>query len=127
NWGDGQLQTVQNLTVGTFSINHVYQDNLPGQSVTNFTVSANVTDDDGGVAPTTTAVVTVNNVNPTLTGLGTSLGSINENGITNLTGTISDTGALDTFSLVINWGDGAQQTVSNLHSGLFSVAHRYLN
>src|SRR5262249_54380200 len=125
NWGDGTVQTVQNLTSGQFSINHTYRGTLPGQPVSNFTASVNVTDDDLGAAATTTAVVTVNNVAPTLSGAGVSMNSINENGITVLTGTITDPGVLDTFSLVVNWGDGAVQTINNLTNGIFSVAHRY--
>src|SRR5262249_12571488 len=69
---------------------------------------------------------TVNNVAPVLSALGLTAVSVNENGVTSLTGTISDAGT-DTFALVINWGDGAPQTISNLASGPFSISHRYLN
>ncbi|MEZ6110700.1 MAG: hypothetical protein R3C99_06775 [Pirellulaceae bacterium] len=31
--------------------------------------------------------------------------TINENGVATLTGTIADPGTLDTFTLVVNWGD----------------------
>src|SRR5205814_10719612 len=98
-----------------------------GQSVANYTVSTSVSDDDGLAGNASTAVVTVSNVAPTLSGLGVTPGTINENGMTNLTGTIADVGALDTFTLVVNWGDGAPQTVTNLTSGPINVAHRYLN
>jgi len=57
NWGDGQLQTVQNLSIGAFSINHTYLNNVPGQSVSSYTVSTSVTDEalSGNVASTGTA------------------------------------------------------------------------
>jgi hypothetical protein len=127
NWGDGNVETLQNLTGGTFSLNHKYLGTLPGQAVSNFTVSAKVTDDDAASSPSGTVVVAVNNVAPSLSSVGINPAAINGNGIAILTGVISDPGALDTFLLVINWNDGNVQTISNLAAGIFSAAHRYVD
>ncbi|MEZ6110702.1 MAG: hypothetical protein R3C99_06785 [Pirellulaceae bacterium] len=47
--------------------------------------------------------MTVDDVAPTLT--LDAVTTINENGVATLTGTIADPGTLDTFTLVVNWGD----------------------
>ena len=54
--------------------------------------------------------------------------SINENDLATLSGQISDADATSTFTLVINWGDGAPQTL-NYPAGTtsFSQTHRYLD
>src|SRR5262249_33100626 len=98
NWGDGNVQSVTNLGSGQFTVTHRYLDNIPKGLVSNFTVSATVTDDDGGVSNTPTVAVTVNNVAPTVSALAVTPGSVNENGVTTLSGTIGDVGTLDTFT-----------------------------
>lgn len=55
-------------------------------------------------AAPTTIKVTVNNVAPTI-GLSLSSDTIYENDGTTLTGTITDPGTNDTFTLDLNWGD----------------------
>ena len=62
-----------------------------------------VTDDDSGEG-TGSTTLTVTNVAPVLGEMAAT--SVDENGTTHLTGTITDPGALDTFTLVVNWGDG---------------------
>jgi hypothetical protein len=63
-----------------------------------YTVTFTVTDKDGGVG-TNTAVITVNNVAPTVSAGGNL--TINEGTTLTLTGTVSDPGILDTFTY--NW------------------------
>ncbi|WP_254506577.1 beta strand repeat-containing protein [Anatilimnocola floriformis] len=67
-------------------------------------VSVQVRDDDLGVTTSTSVLLTVKNVAPT-TVLSLSSTPISENGSTTLTGTITDPGTADTFTLNLNWGD----------------------
>jgi hypothetical protein len=55
--------------------------------------------------------------------------SVDENQSTTLTGTITDPGTLDTFTLVVNWGDGSPVDVYNYPAGTtsFSETHQYLD
>jgi PKD repeat protein len=107
------------LTAGSFDGSHTYADNGT------YTVKLTVTDDDSGVSNIATFHVTVNNVDPTLT--GTSNLSVNEGSAFTLTGLgvgLSDPGfdnplntldpsnggeVAETFpsaSFTIDWGDG---------------------
>ena len=60
---------------------------------------------------------------------------IQEDGTATLTGTITDPGTLDTFTLVVNWGDPlspANQTThtygpSNTGTQAFQLTHQYLD
>src|SRR5207253_772122 len=109
---------------------HQYLDDNPTNNPSNtYTINLTVTDDDTG-SGTASVTTTVNNVAPTLTTLAAT--TINENGTTTLTGTIVDPGTLDTFTLVINWGDplspGNTQTVLYpAGTTTFSVTHQYLD
>jgi hypothetical protein len=71
--------------------------------------------------------INVRNVAPTLSNLSIT-STIDENDVAVLSGDISDPGTLDAFTLVINWGDGPQETVA-LAAGTttFSLTHRYLD
>ena len=69
--------------------------------------------------------VTVNNVAPTVTATGD---TIDENGTATVSGTISDPGILDTFTVEIDWGEGAPQSYSYpAGSTTFSETHQYLD
>ena len=63
---------------------------------------------------------------PTLGNLSLTPASLFPNQVATLTGNISDPGALDTFTLHVNWGDGAAQT-TNYAAGTtsFSLSHTY--
>ena len=91
-----------------------------------YTVTYKVTDDDGGVH-SVTAVITVNNDDPTLSGLSAT--PILENGTTTFSGTIADVVTLDTFTVEIDWdNDGTyDETHLNVGAGLFSYSHQYLD
>ena len=72
------------------------------------------------------ATVTVPNVAPVLSDVAAT--NIDENGTTHLTGTITDPGVLDTFTLVVDWGEGAPQTFTyEAGTTSFDVTHQYLD
>src|SRR5262249_1903496 len=126
-WGDGSpLQMVNYAAAGStstpFSVTHTYvkTGRLP--------VTLTVTDKDGGQGTASTSV-TVSNVAPTLGNVSITP-SVNQGGVATLSGTISDPGTSDTFTALVNWGDGsAPQTFHYAANGLtttpFSVTHMY--
>ncbi len=128
NWGDGSADTVINLPIGTLttSASHQYLDDNPtGTPSDTYTVTVTVNEADGGT-DSDTAVVTVNNIAPTLTAVNAT--NANENGSVTLSGSISDPGTQDTFTLVVDWGDGNSDTY-NYPAGAtsFSETHQYLD
>ncbi|MCR9200559.1 MAG: PKD domain-containing protein [Planctomycetaceae bacterium] len=90
------------------------------------TIALRVTDDDGAVSSIVQTTLTVDNVAPTVSGLSVSATQISEGESIELTGSLSDPGVLDDFSLVIDWGDGNVETVA-LAAGTtsFAVPHVY--
>jgi len=130
NWGDGSSQTY-NLAAGaiSFDVTHAYTDN-PGphpSSGGTYAIGVTLTDNDGGTGAGS-AAATVNNAAPTLSNVAAT-SPINENGVATLTGNLGDPGAQDTFTLVVNWGDGsgAQTYTYSAGTAAFSVTHQYLN
>jgi PKD repeat protein len=75
-----------------------------------FVIDVTVIDDDTGSSPTLPVTVTVNNVAPTLSNVSAT--SILENGVSTLSAVINEVSPLDTFSLIVNWGDGSVMTYS---------------
>ena len=128
NWSDGSgLQTLSFAPTATlFTATHLYVDNVPSGLSSNMTIRLTLSDQHADTSDATSQIV-VNDLPPTVTGLHMQAGTINENDVATLTGTVTDPGPLDTFSLAINWGDGVPQTVTNKPSGAFTVTHRYLN
>jgi extracellular elastinolytic metalloproteinase len=130
-WGEGSANTVISLPAGvlTFSgASHQYLDNQPGNAP--YAISVTVTDKDGGVSPTATTSITVNNVAPANVNLSLSATSINENDSVSLSGSFTDPGTLDTHTVTIAWGDGSANSTVNLAAGVLSfsgVSHQYLN
>jgi hypothetical protein len=96
------------------------------------TVGLRVTDYFGATSDVTVDL-TVDNEAPTLT--LNPVTSIQENGVATLTGTITDPGTLDTFTLTINWDDPASPDnietytfgASATGSQPFTLTHRYLD
>ena len=128
NWGDGTVEpltVVQGAGSGTFSASHQYLDDDPtGTAGDDYTVIVEVTDDDTGVGQQT-AAASVANVAPVITVTGD---SIDENGVATVSGTITDPGTLDTFTVTIDWGDGASADYSYpAGSTTFSETHQYLD
>ncbi|APZ96400.1 PKD domain-containing protein [Fuerstiella marisgermanici] len=135
-WGDGTSSpatVTQAAGTGTFTATHQYLDDDPtATSSDNYTITATVTDDDGGT-DSASATLTVNNVAPTL--VLDPVVAIDENGVATLTGTISDPGTLDTFTLDINWGDALSPNDTETYSfsasasgtQTFTLTHQYLD
>ncbi|MBI4297409.1 MAG: hypothetical protein HY676_02625, partial [Chloroflexi bacterium] len=127
-WGDGSPNTTISLgsNVLTFSASHQYLDDNPTATASDvYNISVTVTDDDTGVGSAATTVV-VNNVAPTVTATGS---TINENGTAAVSGTISDPGTKDSFTIAIAWGLSEGSTVLSLPAGstFYSAAHQYLD
>ncbi|MFC1933485.1 PKD domain-containing protein, partial [Chloroflexota bacterium] len=85
-----------------------------------------VTDDDSSVA-TDNAIITVENVAPTLSSLAAS--DVDEGGTSALSGIIFDPGILDTFTLSVDWGNGSPVESFSYPAGTtaFSETHQYLD
>ncbi|MCA9239838.1 MAG: hypothetical protein KDA37_06550 [Planctomycetales bacterium] len=132
-----------NAETGEFAVEHQYLDDPLGTTLTAYDITVRVIDNDGD-SSTATTMVEVQNVAPSLQGVYAS--DVFENGVTTLRGRISDPGSLDTFSLTVNWGDGAVQefTTTPGAAGIdllsppqgvsydpatreFAIEHRYLD
>ena len=105
-WGDGNSDTLHFVNgERTFSIGHTYLDDDPSvTSSDEYVITATVSDDSADDTVTTT--VTVNNVNPALSDVLLTP-EINEGESATLSGTISDPGTQDTFTLEVDWADGS--------------------
>src|SRR5207245_10513827 len=94
-----------------------------------YTITTTVTDENGA-SGSSSANVTVNNVTPANLQLSLNPATIEENGATALSGSFADPGTLDTHTVVINWGDGSNNTTVNLAAGVVTfsgVSHKYLD
>ncbi len=127
-WGSGEGTTTLTLAPGetTFSAQHQYLDNRPGDAA--YPVTVTVSDSSGASGSGSTAVV-VNNVAPSGVILSADPAAINENDSTTVSGSFSDPGTLDTHTVDIAWGDGSADTVLSLAAGVltFSASHQYLD
>jgi hypothetical protein len=97
---------------------HVYQDNGLYQ--------VTVTADDGyGGLKDYSFQVTVDNVSPVMTANGS---TIRENETATVSGGITDPGSKDSFTLLVNWGEGNPQTY-NFPAGTttYNIGHQYLD
>ncbi len=114
-WGDGSSDAI----VGAHNtLSHTYaQEDV-------YTISVTVTDDDGGVGTTTTAVM-VNNVAPTVTA-GTN-DTINEGDTFTQAGSFSDPGA-DTWSAKVDWDEagGFVDLAVDQATKTFDLSHKYV-
>jgi hypothetical protein len=125
-WGEGVPQSYS-YDAGTtsYEVTHQYLDDNPTDTAyDDYTTSVTVTDDDGGVGTASTKV-TVNNVAPAVTAAGS---IIYENGIATVSGTITDPGAKDTFTVLIDWGEGSPQSYSYPAGTIsYQETHQYLD
>src|SRR5439155_975695 len=107
NWGDppspNNLETYPFAASATGSksepLTHQYLDDRPPER---YHIQLNVTKDHGAFGVSIFHDTTIFRA-PALSGLAAT--TISENGVTTLTGTITDPGTLDTFTLTVNWGD----------------------
>ena len=122
-WGDGSLpEFFHNLSGSVFTTTHQYLDDNSSDS---YPINVTVTDDDTG-SDSGNTTVTVTNVAPDLLNLAVT--PINENDTAVLSGEISDPGTLDTFSLLVDWGDSMTQTFSYPAGTVaFTENHQYLD
>ena len=116
-YGDGAGTQVLTLSGKTFSLNHVYADNGL------FTVTVNVTDNDGGTG-SDTASVSVTNVAPVVN--AGSAANILEGGTFASSGTFTDPGA-DNWTAAVDYGDGSGSQVLTLSGKTFSLNKVYSN
>ncbi len=122
NWGD-ETTTDGTLDGMTCLGSHTFADD---NSSDGYSIEVTVADKDGG-SGSSNVTHTVNNVAPTLTNVN--VATINEAGTATLSGTIGDPGVNDSFTLVIDWGDGSTSETFTYPSGTtsFSETHQYLD
>ncbi len=131
-WGDGTKSpatVTESNGSGTFTASHLYNEDSPILVVNSETISAVVTDDDGGAA-TLNSTLDVLNVAPVVSELVLSAPTISEGGTVTLTGVVSDPNLHDLQSVFVNWGDGSSSVANVIDvsgGGTFSVTHTYLN
>lgn len=100
-WGDGQHGTASGANP---SLSHTYS------SVGIYTIHAIASDNDGGASAAAIQVVTVTNVPPAASIVGSA--SASEGSVYTLNLTATDPGANDVISWIINWGDGSSSSTS---------------
>lgn len=101
--GNGTYDQTVAVTGGAFSVTHQFLDDDPtGTPSDTSNVNVRLRDDDTGQA-TASIPLTVQNIAPTVELDPTTM--ISENEIATLSGSISDVGSLDTFTLEVDWGD----------------------
>ena len=131
-WGDSsgvQTITLAASPTGTQNITQTHQYlNVNPAMTGNYTITANVTDDDNGIGSATTTVQA--NVPPVVA--LNAVTAILEDGTATLSGTVTDPGTGDTFTVEIDWGDSSGvQTItlpaSAVGSQPFMLTHQYLD
>lgn len=126
-WGDGSPIEAHVLERGSRFLGtcHQYLDDDPTSDPVDInTIKVRVFDETGKKA-TATAAVTVNNVAPTIDTLEIT-SPIIEGQVATLTGTFSDPGTQDTYSLDIDWdGDGNFDQTVEVSGGEFEVSRLF--
>jgi Ca2+-binding RTX toxin-like protein len=119
-WGDGSVETVSG---NPSYVTHVY-----AEGPNSYTISATATDEDGTYDAGNTVGVSVGNVAADLQNLAVTP-SINENDIATLSGDIIDPDIQDSFTLLVDWGDGSPVQAFSYAAGTtaFTEMHQYLD
>ncbi len=125
-WGDGTSETFATIDEDeeTFEATHVYADDNPTDTdEDDCVVKVTITDRVSGESDSANTLVAVSNVRPTVTSLTASVAVAGSE--TTLTGTFSDSGIEDTFTLYVYWYDGSATETISLPAGTtqFSVTH----
>ncbi|MDB5386251.1 MAG: cya 3 [Planctomycetaceae bacterium] len=125
-WGDGSdVQTVP-VTGGQFSLQHTYLNGPPaGMTSALLTITATLSDNDGGTVTQTTST-TLSNPVATLANVTLTAG-VYENGIATLAGDFVNTGSNTTHTLSVDWADGGPPETIVITGNSFSLTHQYLD
>jgi subtilisin-like proprotein convertase family protein len=115
-YGDGTGAQSLSLSGKTFSLSHSYADNGA------YTVTIIVSDDDG-VSGSDTVAVTVNNVAPFVDAGPDE--TIDEGDTFTRSGSFTDPGS-DTWTALVNYGDGSGSQILSLSGMTFSLSHTYV-
>jgi len=109
NWGDGSSSAAtvtQGAGNGTFTATHQYLDDNPTATASDiYTVTATVSDDDGGSVSQATSV-TVTNVDPVITAVTATIDPQPVGAAVDVSAPFTDVGTNDTHSCTIDWDDG---------------------
>jgi uncharacterized delta-60 repeat protein len=129
NWGDGSpVQPFSHASGDNFNHTHTYVDDNPSGTTSDpYNVTVTVTDGKGG-SGSTSPVLTVNNVAPTLSSLSLSAATITAGNSVTFSGSVGDAGVADSHTLTINWGDGSSDTTIPMPAAgasPFSTQHQY--
>jgi PKD repeat protein len=120
-WGDGSTSGPTDLAAGvtTFAASHVYAD------TGTYSVALTLADSASHTV-TANASVSPANVAPVVGSLSLSPSSVVDHQTLTVSGTFTDPGTADTFTLTVDWGDGISSTDS-LAAGTrsFSATHAY--
>jgi hypothetical protein len=128
-WGDGS--SVTNYLLGgvvSFSLSHTYLDDNPTVTPSDSYPVQIMVDDYSGSSIVSRIGAVVSNAPPVIIA-ATITSPLNSGETATLQGTFSDAGAMDTFQLVVNWGDGSMEQTENYPAGAssFNLTHQYTN
>jgi PKD repeat protein len=122
-WGDGSTSGPTLLAAGvtSYSTTHVYADTGTYQVVLTL-------GDRAGHSVTAAASVSPINVAPVVGSLSLSPSSVVDHQTLTVSGTFTDPGTADTFTVVVDWGDGSAPSTQALAAGTrtFTASHDYL-
>src|SRR5713101_7008424 len=125
-WGDGTRSDSYRLAVGDRSFS--LQKSVPYVQDSPAALTITVSLSDGLFANTRFLGVTVLNAPPSISSFALSSAAVEAGQAVTATGTFTDSGAADTHTVTVDWGDGPPTTTLNLAAGVFSFttgAHTY--